>query len=285
MPSEPERAYLIRGNILSERVFINGERAENELPLRTLFYGEGVFETFRNKSDLPLFFSNHYQRLKRGANLLRIPFPEITDLSKSLRDAVEQTSYSDAYVKVCLLSQGGTRFYDDPEKEVTVVFVKEYTSGKEPVTTLVHSNKRYSLSPLLQIKSTNYLDNIIARREAVEKGYDEALFVNERDEITEGSASNIFWYKDGVMFTPSLECGLLPGITRNILLDIVPEIGLEVREGRYFLTDIINSEFAFLTNSIIGSALISRVDHYEMSVDDEMYREIKKLLIEKLKWY
>lgn len=263
---------------------MDGERTESILPLRTLFYGEGVFETFRYKSDLPVFFLNHYQRMKRGAELLRIPVPEISGLSKHVRDAVEETGYSDAYVKVCLLSKGSARFYDNPEKEIILVIVKEYSESKEQVKTLVHSIKRYSGSPLLQIKSMNYLENIAARREAVEKGFDEALFLNDRDEITEGSASNVFWFKDGVIFTPSLECGLLPGITRDVLLKSISELGIEVREGGYFLSDIIDSEFAFFTNSITGCSLISRINDCDIPVDHRQYRELKKLLIDKLKW-
>ncbi|MEQ9619298.1 MAG: aminotransferase class IV [Deltaproteobacteria bacterium] len=269
---------------MSEQVFIDGERAESLLPLRTLFYGEGVFETFRYKSRLPVFFPVHYQRMKRGAELLRIPIPEISGLSMQVRNAVEEAGYSDAYVKVCLLSQGSSRFYDNPEKEAILVIIKEYSATKEPVKTLVHPVKRYSESPLLRIKSMNYLENIAARREAIEKGFDEALFLNHRDEITEGSASNVFWFKDGVIFTPSLECGLLPGITRDILLNNIPELGIEVREGRYFPSDIIDSDFAFFTNSITGCSLISRINDCNISVDQRRYGDLKELLIEKLKW-
>lgn len=269
---------------MSDQVFINGNRAGGRLPLRTLFYGEGVFETFRYRLELPVFFDMHYERMRQGAEILGIPAPEMSRIEDLVKKAVSESGYSDAYVKVCLLSDGNTRFYETAETGSVLVIVKGYTAPESPVKACVNPFGRNSESPVLTIKSMNYLECVLARRGAVASGFDEALFLNERGEITEGSASNVFWIKDGVLYTPSLDCGVLPGVTRGVLLDYASELGLEVGEGRYFLSDLTGSEFAFFTNSLVGSLPVSHLDTHTFPASSAVYSGINNLLLNKLKW-
>jgi Branched-chain amino acid aminotransferase/4-amino-4-deoxychorismate lyase len=196
---------------MKQFVFIDDQPFREGFPLRSLFYGEGVFETFRWKTAIPVFWKEHIRRMERGAEILRVPFPGIEHIKEAIEGAVLNSKVSDAYVKICLLSQGDPTFYRNPEGASLVVAVKEYQPPGKFVKAHISSFRRNSLSPIARLKSLNYLENILARREAIESGFDEALFLNERGEITEGGASNIFWLKGGVLFTPSLECGLLSG--------------------------------------------------------------------------
>lgn len=271
-------------NIVSNQVLINGKRAEGGLPPRTLFYGEGVFETFRYRHGLPVFFDKHCGRMKQGAEVLGIPAPGVSRIEDFVKKAVSESGYTDAYVKVCLLSEGGARFYDPPEGGSVLVAVTGYTVSEGPLKACVSSFRRSSVSPLAGIKSMNYLENVLARRAAVASGFDEALFLNERGEIAEGSASNVFWVKGRVLYTPSLDCGVLPGITRAVLLDSASQLGLEAEEGRYFLRDLIGSEFAFLTNSLMGSLPVSHLDGSGFPAGHTVYEGVKRLLLKKLKW-
>ncbi len=269
---------------MSEQAFINGNRVEGRLPLRTLFYGEGVFETFRYRDKLPVFFDKHYERMKKGAEILGLPLPEINYTVSLVDKAVSESGYSDSYVKICLLSDGGIRFYELAERGSFLIIVRGYTVPEWSVKACVNSFKRSSESPVLSIKSMNYLENVLARRGANASGFDETLFLNERDEITEGSASNIFWIKDGVLHTPSIDCGILPGVTRGIILNYASELGLQAEEGHYFLRDLIDADFAFFTNSIIGSLPVSHINTHSFPAVNAIYSGIKELLFNKLGW-
>jgi len=267
-----------------EQVFINGERADSRIPLRALFFGEGLFETFRYKSRMPIFFDRHYDRMERGARLLRIPFVERDDLAGILKSAVANSGISDAYVKICLLSGGALNYYDDASRGDVAIVVRDYESRTGPARVCINEFRRISDSPIYGVKSLNYLENIIARREARLNGYDEAVFLNERGEIAEGTASNIFWVRKDTLYTPSVECGILPGIIREILIDSVNALCIGVEEGGYYPESLTGSRFAFLTNSLSGSMLISQLGNAEFPLDDGLYETIKKLVIAGLGW-
>jgi 4-amino-4-deoxychorismate lyase len=269
---------------MKEFIFIDGRPFEEKFPLRSLFYGEGVFETFRWKSHPPVFWNKHIERMKKGAEVLGIPFPKVENIRESVENALLESEISDAYVKICLLSHGIPIFYGTSQEYSLLVVVREYQSPKELIKAHVSSFRRSSTSPILGLKSLNYLENILARREAMGLGFDEAIFLNEKGEITEGSTSNIFWLGDGVLFTPSLECGLLPGVIRGALIELAREIGIEVREGRFDLYSLTSSRGGFFTNSLIGAVAVSQVDGVKLSTDSQNFKRVKTALLEILGW-
>lgn len=265
-------------------VYINGDRITYELPLRSLFYGEGVFETFRYNRGIPVHFDKHIKRLEDGADVLKLDMPDKGYIVSLIEKAARESELSDLYIKICLLSRGNTLFYEKSEGLQVLILVKEYIIPKDSIRTCVCSFTKNSQSPVVRIKSLNYLENIIARREAEERGFDEVVFYNEEKKITEGSAGNIFWYKDGMLFTPSVECGLLPGTTRDVLMEIIEGLGIEVIEGGYHLEDLIGSDFAFFTNSLIGSVPISQVESHKITLGNAKYRDIELTLCKELGW-
>jgi 4-amino-4-deoxychorismate lyase len=108
--------------------------------------------------------------------------------------------------------------------------------------------------------------------------------LNDRGEVTEGSSTNIFWVMDRMLFTPALECGLLPGITREVLMSLGPEVGLRVKEGRFSLNELKKSGGAFLTNSLIGISAITSIDGDEISLDEDLFKVIRGSLFKRLGW-
>lgn len=265
-------------------VYLEDEQIKDRLPLRSLLYGEGLFETFRWKGAPPVFLDRHLNRMKRGAELLDIPFPGMDELRKRAKYAVNASGLTDAYVKLCLLSTGALKFYSKANEKRVMAIVKEYEEPKKQMRAHVSQNKRNSSSPTLRIKTTNYLDNLLARREAVRKGYDEVIFLNERKEITEGSSANIFWIEKGTLYTPEIECGLLPGITRRAFISLAPKLGLAAKEGKFGLNEILASEGAFFTNSLIGMAAITEVDRMKMTVNEELFEKLREALCRELEW-
>ncbi len=265
-------------------LFIDGNRVENTLPLRSLFYGEGVFETFRCKSSLPVLLDKHMERMERGADLLKMPFPNKKCLIERIRNAISESEIEDAYVKLCLLSEGGSAFYKSAIKSQVLVIVKEYVQPKQFVKLKVNSFRRISESPLLKIKSMNYLENVLARREALSSGFDEALFVNEKGEVTECSASNLFWFKDDSLFAPSEGCGLLAGTTRDLVFALMPNYNIKLLLGKFLLRDIKQADFVFITNSLIGCILVSEIEGNFYKTEHPLFLKMQTALLQKLKW-
>ncbi len=109
--------------------------------------------------------------------------------------------------------------------------------------------RRERESALSRIKSINYLPNILAKLEAKQKGADEGIMLNSRGHLTEATVSNIFLISQGRLLTPSLESGPLPGITRKTVIELAPTLGLEVSEREIKLSELMEAEEAFLTNS------------------------------------
>jgi len=269
---------------MKEFVFINGQVFSEGFPLRSLFYGEGVFETFRWRGTHPVLWNNHMERMKMGAKLLCIPFPQPQNTLVDIEKAVLEAKITDAYVKICLLSKGGSFFYEAPQESTLLVVVREYQTPKEPVKVHISSFRRNSSSPLSTIKSLNYLENIVARREAMGLGFDEGVFLNEAGEVAEATASNIFWLKKGVLYTPSLECGVLPGVIRALLIETARDLGIEVVEGKFSLSGLLSSQGVFLTNSLMGIASVAQIVEHKIDDGSSEALRLKTSILEKLNW-
>lgn len=269
---------------MAELIYKNGKRVHEDLALRSIFFGEGVFETFRYKSALPVHFDKHLSRLREGAGMLSMEIPEESYILGLLDKAVRKSGLSDLYVKLCLLSEGGSAFYEISQGTQVLIQIKDYTGSKDTIKAGVSPYRKSSSSPVLKLKSFNYLENILARRWSLKSGFDEAIFLNEKGETTEGSAGNIFWYKNGTIYTPCVECGLLPGTTREILIESQSQLGIKIEEGRFSIEHLFDAEFVFFTNSLMGSVPVSQIDDYEFSVDNSVYASIKDGLFRELAW-
>lgn len=269
---------------MKEYIFIDGRLCEEILSPRALFYGDGIFETFRYKGSIPVYLDNHFERLRAGADLFDIPFPEVGLLKKNIIDAVTQTEIEDAYIKLCLISEGDSLFYSRPQKSSVLIVIKKHIEPKDEVSLSVSKFKKNNNSPLNSIKSFNYMENVLARREAIDKGFDDCIFLNINDEIVETSSSNIFWVRGTSIFTPSLNCGLLPGITRDIILDIAPDLGYEINERKFKLPYLLNSDFAFLTNASAGITYVKKINNQVMPEVKDDFLQFKYKLFQKLNW-
>ena len=247
-------------------ITLNGKRFLNKKILRTLMYGEGVFETFRFKGKLPRFIEKHYKRLIKGAEVLNIPKITYEDYKRYITETVENSNLAsnDLYVKTILVSEGNTHYSLLPEKSNLLTIVKPFKPlNFEKISLTVAPFRVHSSDPLLRIKSTNFAKNILAKRYALDKGYFDSIFLNENDEITETSSANIFWIKGKYLYTPSVECGLLNGIMRQFVIEKARLEGFTVVEGRFHLLDLKYADRIFLTNSLHG---ILKVDSVELNL-------------------
>ncbi len=270
---------------LKEFNFLNGKPiTSKQFPLRSLFYGEGVFETFRYNRQLPLHIKQHLERLRTGAKLLNIPCPSPSELISYIQQSISRTEIDDAYVKLCLLATGDTLFYKNPSDFSVLITIKNFQQSKEEFSLCISTHKRNPNSVLNTVKTLNYLEKILVRREAIDKGFDDALILNLNNELTETSSSNIFWVRGKDIYTPSKQCGLLAGITRDLTLEIAKELGYKINERRFGPSYIMNSDFAFLTNSLSGTIYVNKINNINMPPPNDYYFEIKNEVLTKLGW-
>jgi len=240
-------------------------------------YGDGVYETLRAYGGVVFMLEEHLARLERSASLIGLVLPLGQE---AVRDAVYQTlkanSLGDAYVRITV-SRGAGPIGLDPalcERPTFVVHAGElpryperfYDEGVRLIIPRTRRNLREALDP--RIKSLNFLNNIQAKREALEAGAFEALMLNHRDRLTECTVANVFFARGGALLTPSVECGILDGITRGHVIALAEREGLKVIEGKFRKEELFRAEEVFITNTTMEVMPVGRVDHVSYKVGE-----------------
>ncbi|MEJ5228252.1 aminotransferase class IV [Thermodesulfovibrio sp.] len=245
------------------------------MDFRTLLYGEGLFETilWRGRTKK---LERHYRRLKNSATFFKIPFIDYETFCQEIEKKTE--GKKDLYVKFCLLTKGDTLYYSSPQSFEIAILKKEYLSDRTAKKLMLSTIKRHSKNPVIYHKTMNYLTNILVKREAMEAGFDDAVMLNERDEITECSASNIVILRKDKLFTPSQKSGLLLGTTLEILIE-----KFNIKEEKLTLKELYNANSVFITNSLIGALPASKFMDKTYYIDNEILNELNRLIDEENK--
>jgi branched-chain amino acid aminotransferase group I len=229
-------------------------------------YGCGLFETMRAYSGRIFHLEKHLARLSRSAKLLGIDLESIPDLEKALYNTLQANNLSNARIRLTLSGGEGEPIPDLVIRAPTVLIVaRSYTPYPRQVyeqgfKAIVSHIRRNTQSPASAMKSLNYLDNLLARQEAKLAGADEAILLNEQGFLAEGSMSNIFLVSDNVLLTPSEDSGIILGITREVILDLAPSLGIKTRERKIAIEELIQVAEAFFTNSLIEIMPLTQVD-------------------------
>jgi len=205
------------------------------------FYGLGAFETIAIESGTPVFLPEHLTRLHKALDFLQINKTITPDMVK---DAIHKEGISRGALKLTVSEQNtGITFRENP-----------YTadSYKQGFRLRFCDTLRNDTSPFTYHKTLNYGDCILEKRKCTQTGHDEAIFLNHRGELCEGTTSNIFFLKDGHIHTPQLSCGLLPGILRAYLLQ-----RYDITETAITAEEIPDFDECFVTNSLLGIMPVS----------------------------
>ena len=182
--------------------------------------GDGLFETLRVREGAVLRLYAHLARLATGAGVLGLPLPTL-DLAAALAATVEANGLAEGVLRLTLSRGIGPRGVLPPaEPNPTLVITAAPLPPPAAPARLViaQGTRRNDRSPLAQVKSLNYLDNIIARQEAARRGADDAVLLNTQERVAETSIANVFAVIDGDLVTPPLSEGVLPGIMRAAVL-------------------------------------------------------------------
>jgi len=257
-------------------IWLNGrlvarEQAHIDPADRGLLLGDGLFETIRAYRGHIFKLEDHLERLSSGAAELGIPLPlDPPSIAEAARETLDANHLdSDAALRITLTRGPGQRGLLPPEDPLPNLIVSaapyhppSVTDGFTAVTAM--RARRNEKSITARLKTICYLDNIVAQAEAAEAGADEAILLNNHDAVACGGRSNVFAVINGVVTTPAIEEGALPGITRRVVLELCRKAGIEVAEGTITRPQLRGAAEMFVTNSLLEIMPIRRFDGIDL---------------------
>lgn len=218
-------------------------------------YGVGVFETIRTYDGIPFLLEEHMERLNDSLKELQIECSlQVEDVYAIIQQLCEHNQLQDTYLRINISAGIGEVGLQVPayEKPTVIIFQKplpplQPLAEKEAVILTI---KRNTPETKQRLKSHHFLNNIAAKREIGADLLKEGVFLTQDGKIAEGITSNIFWIKDHQLFTPTIDTGILNGITRQLIIRLANKLGLSVKEGLYNQEELAQAEEIFFTNSI-----------------------------------
>jgi branched-chain amino acid aminotransferase len=258
---------------MATKVWINGtlfdkHDAKVSVYDHGLLYGDGVFEGIRVYSGRVFKHREHIERLYESAKaiLLTIPIsPE--EMIKAVEETVKANNKVDGYIRLIVTRGAGTLGLDprkcDPQVIVIVddisLYPRElYENGLAVITSSYIRNHPNALNP--RVKSLNYLNNIMAKIEAIRAGCLEAIMLNHKGEVAECTGDNLFVVKGGILKTPPTDAGILEGITRNLVIGLAKKAGVPFQEASLTRHDVYIADEVFLTGTAAEVIAVTKVD-------------------------
>jgi branched-chain amino acid aminotransferase len=257
---------------MNTRININGsikEEAYISVFDHGFLFGDSIYEVVNTRKNRPCFLDEHLQRLRRSAEgiELAIPFDDLwltEQVDRTLKDAANQESY----VRI-VVTRGVGDINIDPSSchsPVVLIYVTPshnypsefYENGIHLAVVSVQRNSKNALNP--SIKTGNYLNNVLAKIESDRLGAQDALMLNVHGHLTESTTSNLFFVRNGGLMTPSLDCGILAGITREIVMRLCEESGIRIEQGAWPVEVLENADEIFLTGSVKHLMPVTRLN-------------------------
>ena len=282
---------IFNGKVLGDRNIVSVYNG-------SFLYGVNCFEGMRgywnisSKQMLLLDLNQHIDRLYLSAERMRFNFRVAKEeiIVQIRQFIIKENIQENIYLSITLFIDGETSWMEQENISYLISFrsmesnlVEEISSNKYSLKiSNVIRNTEQGTSPSIKAGG-NYLNSRYAKIEAKEHGFDDALMINHKGYISEATGSCIFFLKDGLLFTPSLDCDILPSITRYRIISLCKKKGIEVIEGRYKTEDLIRSDAAFLCGSMIEIMPISNIDNTKFDTSNSsVYRKIVSLYKESL---
>ena len=231
-----------------------------EVTDRGFTLGDGLFETVRVgifDGDPQDRLQPHFDRMSAGCRVLGLPEPHWDDHYHEILSVLETVTTPRAALRLTWSAGPGGRGLDRPAEPTARLIITIASAPLPGPARLVTAKtvRRNEMSPASRLKTLSYLDNVLAREEARAAGGDEAVMLNTKGHLACAAAANLFWVRDGRVFTPALACGVLAGITRGHLMARLPVE--EVVVGQDALKE---AEAVFLTNSLVGIRAVTSLD-------------------------
>jgi branched-subunit amino acid aminotransferase/4-amino-4-deoxychorismate lyase len=261
---------------------------EAKIPAVTsgLYYGAGCFETFLAENGRIFKFHEHIERLNRGLGYLGVSDDNFIDADKipgQIKTLLAKNNLSEKpariRIQVSLADKSGYSIKENPS--LVVIISSQLADKKSNSKKLILSEK--SVVPTSARPSDLKLSNMLhyrqAFREAEEKGADDSVMLSSNGFVAETSIANMFWMKDEKIFTPSVDCDILPGIMRNSIIEILKQkMNYSVKEDRFSMDELLKADIVWLTNSVVGFAPVSGIENISFRIESEFYQDLKKQL-------
>ena len=235
---------------------------------RGLFYGDGIFESFRTYNGRPFQLEQHLKRLLRGAKTLYIrSLPGAAQLKNAVLKTIAANKFKESYIKIIITRGPAKRHGVSPKN----------TTGKPTIIIIVEEQKPYPKKifingwksivsqvikpdvPSSRIKSLNYVNNILAKREAEKAKADEAFMLDEQGYLAEGTISNVFIIKHGTIYTPPKTAPILAGLTRDLVIKLAKQSAFKTIEKNITPKELYTADECFITFSGAGIVPITRI--------------------------
>lgn len=232
-------------------------------------FGDGVYETLRTYGGRPFHLDRHLARLRDSARMLAIPIPASDGaLAADLDRLLERAANPESYIRIIVSRGVGEISYRfDRVKGPTVVMAArayepfadaQYRDGIPVIVSSLRRNSPKALDPAM--KSCNLINNILAVREAQAKGAAEPIMLNDLGEVAEGASANVFLVEKGALVTPPLSAGILPGVTRAVVLEIARANDIEAREETVTVPRLMRADEAFITSTLKEVMPVAAID-------------------------
>ena len=236
--------------------FVPAAEARISIFDRGFLYGDSVFETLRIYHGQPFRWQSHIERLASAAEFLRFEVPvKAAELRHQVDELMRRNAADQAVLRITWSRGIGRRGYGSrgarlPCQALTLHPLPAQASRRAPWRLITSSQRLGAGDPLVNYKTGNRLPYILARDEADRAGADEAVLLNARGFVAEASSANLFWVDDGGLVTPPLKVGILPGVTRSVVLELCGALGLPCRQCAVRREQLVVAKTMFLTSSV-----------------------------------
>ncbi len=217
-----------------------------------LMNGWGLFTTMRIFQGEAFAFERHWRRLDKDAERIRLPFPfDPGEVRMHLRELIAANQVVEGTARVYMIYNNvGFWRSEEPQPAVDLILCTAGLPSHPGVARLsIAEHGRHAASALSGVKTTSWLNNVWHLAEAQKAGWTEVILLNERGEVAECTSANIFCVKNDVVFTPLLSSGCLEGVTRSVLLEIAPRVGVQILERTLTTVDLFSADEVFITST------------------------------------
>jgi branched-chain amino acid aminotransferase len=289
---ERYRAMMPRQERNMNLIWMNGKLVPPEKASVSIFdhgvlYGDGVFEGLRQYNGQVFRQADHIKRLYASARAIRLDIPYSTAaMTEAIAATLQANNLKDSYIRLIVTRGGGSLDISPATCGTPGVFIiagriamyseETYRDGMAIITASTPRVAAAALSP--RIKSLNYLNNIMAKWEAIDAGVAEAVMLNHLGFICECTADNIFIIRDGQVVTPAEESGILLGITRSVVLELAAQLKIPLKQTNLTRYDLYTADECFLTGT--GAEIVPVISVDKRSIGDGKVGPITRQLTE-----
>jgi branched-chain amino acid aminotransferase len=243
---------LIHRNVFHNEQLLPIEKVRISPGQAGVICGWGLFTTLRIVDGEAFAFERHWRRLEKDAAIIRMPIPYAGPRVRvNMQEAIRENGVTEGCARIYLVyNQVGFWRSDEAMPQVDlIIYTAPLPEYREPVRLTLREHGRHAASPLAGVKMISWLPNVWSVAEAQKEGFDEVVLLNERGEVAECTAANVYLVKDDKILTPPLSSGCLEGVTRGVLFEIAGEVGISVKEQVLRPEDLYLADEVFISST------------------------------------